>query len=180
MTANLILLKFDDTYGAQQAMGAVAALQEMRYAWFEDVAIVQRHHSGRVGIHTTTGSVSEGALFGWLTGGLIGLLFGPVGFLTGIVLGAGAGALIGDAAKRTGIPKEQLEAIKDELGKGTSMLVLVGSDVDGEQFTHAFARYEPSKVIRFELPDATVDSIRSAIEAEPAVRPVVSGPPDGD
>lgn len=165
MPAHLILLKFDDTYGAQQAMGAVGALQEMRYAWFEDVAIVQRHHSGRVGIHTTTGSVSEGALVGWLTGGLIGLLFGPVGFLTGIVLGAGAGALIGDAAKRTGIPSEQLAAIESELGKGTSMLVLVGTDVDADQFAHAFAPYEPSKVVRFELSEATVDSIRDAIES---------------
>ena len=81
MSADLIVLRFTGTYRAQQAMAAVRALEEMRYAWIEDVAIVERHASGRLSTHTTHGSVTGGALWGGLTGIIVGLLFPPAGFL---------------------------------------------------------------------------------------------------
>ena len=33
--ADLIMLKFDDPYGAQQALSAARALEELRYAWID-------------------------------------------------------------------------------------------------------------------------------------------------
>ena len=93
MASEVIMLKFDDTYGAQQAMSAVRALTELDYAWLEDVAIVERHNSGRISTHTTHGSVAAGAAWGGLTGLLVGLLFPPLGFLAiwagGMAVGAG-------------------------------------------------------------------------------------------
>ena len=77
MASEVIMLKFDDTYGAQKAMSAIRALTELDYAWLEDVAIVERHNSGRVSTHTTHGSVAAGAAWGGLTGLLVGLLFPP-------------------------------------------------------------------------------------------------------
>ena len=64
MASEVIMLKFDDTYGAEKAMSAIRALTELDYAWLEDVVIVERHNSGRVSTHTTHGSVAAGAALG--------------------------------------------------------------------------------------------------------------------
>ena len=115
--ADLIVLKFDDPYGAQQALSAVRALTELDKAWVDDVCIVERHHSGRVSTHTTHGSVTAGAWFGGLTGMLIGVLWPPA-FFTLFAVGAGTGALVEKLTKETGLDKEMLTEIKDSLGKG--------------------------------------------------------------
>ncbi len=152
MSADLIVLKFDDTYGAQAALSAVRALEELDYLWLEDLAVIERHRSGRIATHTTHGSVSEGTAWGGLTGGLIGLLFGPAGFLAGILIGGGAGAAIEKAAKESGMPSDVLSELKDELDKGTSALVLLGAKGDIDEMARAFEPYTPSKTIRRELP----------------------------
>jgi uncharacterized membrane protein len=164
MSADLILLKFDDTYDAQSALGAVRALEEMRYLWLEDVAVVERHHSGRISTHTTHGSVTEGTAWGSLTGGLVGLLFGPVGFIAGILFGGGAGALIGRATKTTGMDADLLNEIKAALDKGTSALVLIGAEGDADQMTRAFEPYSPTQVIRRTLEESTLETIKTNLE----------------
>lgn len=45
--ADLILLKFDDPYGAQKALASVRALVELHYAWVDDIAVIEKHRSGR-------------------------------------------------------------------------------------------------------------------------------------
>lgn len=166
MAADLILMKFDTTYGAEQALAAVRALEELDYAWIEDVAVVERHKSGRLSTHTTHGSVTAGAAWGWLTGGLIGLLFGPVGFLTGIVVGTGGGALIEKAAKESGLDKDLLDELRNSLDKGTSVLALIGASGDADQMARAFEPYAPVEVIRRELPEEALTNLKTRLEQD--------------
>ncbi|MCU0271164.1 MAG: DUF1269 domain-containing protein [Acidimicrobiales bacterium] len=167
--AELIMLKFDDTYGAQQAMSAVRALEELRYAWVDDVAIVERHHSGRIGTHTTHGSVSEGALWGGLTGMLVGILFPPVGFLGFWLAGSAIGGVAEALTKKHGLDKEMLDEIKNSLDKGTSALLLIGLEGDVDEMARAFEPYQPTQVIRRALADETVDGLKDTLtEAEQA------------
>lgn len=161
--AELIVLKFDDTYGAQAALSAVRALEELDYAWVDDVAVVERHRSGRVSTHTSHGSVAEGAFWGGIAGMFVGLLFPPVGFLALWAAGLGAGALTGAAVKEQGLDKKMLDEIRNELDKGTSALILIGASGDADQMARAFERYKPSKVIRHEIPDKTVDELKSKL-----------------
>lgn len=163
MGAEMIILKFDDTYGAQQALAAVRALEELDYLWMEDLAVIERHRSGRIATHTTHGSVAEGSAWGGLTGGLIGLLFGPAGFLAGVLIGGGAGAAIEKAAKESGMPTEVLDEIRRELEKGTSVLVLIGATGDIDEMAHAFEAHHPTKTLRYELDEGTVDRIRGTV-----------------
>jgi uncharacterized membrane protein len=161
--ADLIVLKFDDTYGAQSALNGVRALQELNYAWVDDVAVVERHRSGRISTHTTHGSVAEGAFWGGIAGIFVGLLFPPVGFLALWGVGLGAGAVTGAAMKEHGIDKKMLGDIRGELDKGTSALILIGAKGDADEMARAFEQYKPTKVIRHEIPDATVDDMKSAL-----------------
>ncbi len=165
--ADLIVLTFDETHGAQHAMAAVRDLAELDHAWVDDIAIVERHRSGRISTHTTHGSVTAGAFFGGLTGMLIGLLFPPFGFLALFAVGAGAGALTQRLIKETGLDKGMLEEIKTALRKGTSALIMIGAEGDVDEMAHAFDTYGPSSVIRRPLSSETVDGLRNTMERSP-------------
>lgn len=166
--SDLILLKFDDTYGAQAAMNAVRALEELDYAWMEDVAVVERHRSGRTSTHTTHGSVSAGAAWGGLTGMLVGLLWPPVGFLAWWAAGMGVGALIERATKEAGLDRALLDEVKDSLGKGQSALILIGASGDADQMHRAFEPYQPVDVLRRSLPEEAVANLQEVLDAADA------------
>lgn len=162
--SDLIVMKFSDTYGAQAAMNAVRALTEMRYAWIDDVAVVERHKSGRVSTHTTHGSVTGGALWGGLAGMIIGLLWPPAIFLGLWGIGMGAGALIEKLTKETGLDENMLDEIRGALDKGTSALILIGATGDVDEMTRAFEPYQPVDVIRQEIPEETVENLKTKLE----------------
>ena len=163
--ADLIVMTFDDSYGAQRAMSAVRALTELRYAWVDDVAIVERHRSGRVVTHTPHGSSSGGAWWGALIGMLVGWWWPPVWFLGFAAAGAGLGAAIGKAAKEAGLDEDMIDEVKAELGPGTSALLMIGASGDADEMARAFESYEPTKVIRHEIPHETVESLKTHLEA---------------
>jgi uncharacterized membrane protein len=163
MASELVVLKFDNTYGAQAAMNAVRALSEMNYAWIDDVAVVERHNSGRVATHTTHGSVTAGAAWGGLAGLFVGILFPPA-ILGWWAAGAVGRALIEKATKETGLDKAMLDEIKDELGNGNSALILIGLSGDTDQMAKAFEKYNPSKIIRHDMPDKTVENLKEALD----------------
>jgi uncharacterized membrane protein len=161
--ADLIVLKFNDTYGAQQAMAGLRALTELNKAWVDDVAVVERHKSGRVSSHTTHGSVSAGAWFGGLVGMLIGLLFPPAFF--GLFLAGAAGGALGQKiVKETGLDQQMLTEIKDSLTKGSSALIMIGARGDVDEMSEAFAKYQPAEVIRHEIPEQTVENLKAKFE----------------
>lgn len=177
MSADLIVMKFDGTYTAQQAMAAVRALEEMRYAWMEDVAIVERHHSGRLSTHTTHGSVTGGALWGGLTGMIVGLLFPPVGFLGLWAVGMAAGAGVEAATKEHGLDHEMLERVKQSLAdRSTSALILIGASGDVDEMARAFEPYDPTDVLRESLPEETAAKLKDALPPDDTGEP---GPPPG-
>jgi uncharacterized membrane protein len=162
--ADLILLKFDDTYRAQQALAAVRALEELDKAWVDDVAVVEKHKSGRVSLHTPHGSTAGGALWGGILGMLLFWWFPPGWFLAGWLGGMGIGAAAGEAMKKSGIDKGLVDEIKAELTDGTSALALIGASGDADEMAKAFERYEPTKVIRHTLEDKTVENLKDALE----------------
>lgn len=168
MSSEIIMLKFDDTYGAQNAMNAVRALTELDYAWLEDVAIVERHRSGRVSTHTTHGSVAAGVAWGGLTGLLVGLLFPPLGFLAIWAGGMAVGAGIEEATKNSGLPKDFMDQVKNELTKGSSALLLFGASGDTDEMSKAFEKYNPTSVVRTSIGDDTVASLKQSLDAAPA------------
>ena len=171
MASEVIMLKFDDTYGAQKAMSAIRALTELDYAWLEDVAIVERHNSGRVSTHTTHGSVAAGAAWGGLTGLLVGLLFPPLGFLAVWAGGMAIGAGVEKVTKENGLPKGFLDQVKAELTKGTSALILFGATGDTAEMAKAFDKYHPTSIVRESISDATVQSLKQTLDAAPSDAP---------
>jgi uncharacterized membrane protein len=164
--ADLMVLKFDDSYGAQAALAATRALEELHYAWIDDVAVVEKHKTGLVTLATPHGSAAVGALFGGLLGLLLFWWFPPAWFLGGWLGGMGAGALIGEAMKRSGIDENLVREVKSELHPGSSALLLIGVSGDADQMARAFATYHPSKVLRYPLSDSTIEALKEAFQAD--------------
>ena len=139
MAVYFVGLKFDTTYGASEALNKVRAASELGYTWVEDVAVIERHHSGRIATHTPHGSVKTGAGWGALLGAIVGVFFPPAGFLAITGIGAGTGALIEKAQKESYVPQDIFDEVKDDLEKGTSALLVVGETVTVGEVEAAFA-----------------------------------------
>ena len=167
MAADLIVINFDTPKGAQQAVAAVSALEELRYAWIDDVAVVERTHGGHTRVHTTHGSVTGAAFWGGLAGMFIGLLWPPLFFLGFWGAGLGIGALIGKATKEAGLDQDMLREVKESVQPGTSALVLIGATGDADQMARAFEPYHPSKVQRHRLSDETIEHLSKVMEEAP-------------
>ncbi len=163
MSADLIVLKFDDQYGAQKALSAARALEELRYAWIGDVGIVEKHKTGLVTLHTPHGSVAKGAMWGGLIGLLLVWWFPPAWFFGGWLGGLGAGALVGEAMKHSGIDEQLVKEVKSELTPGTSALMLIGVTGDADEMARAFDPYNPTKVIRTTLDDTTIERLKESL-----------------
>lgn len=161
--ADLILLKFDDPYGAQHALASVRALEELHYAWVDDIAVIEKHKSGRIALHTPHGSMAQGAMWGGIAGLLVFWWFPPAWFFGGWLAGLGGGALIGEAMKKSGLDNKLVEQVKSEMTPGTSALVLIGASGDTDQMARAFEAHHPSSVIRHPIPEATIESLKEAL-----------------
>ncbi|MGC8509823.1 MAG: DUF1269 domain-containing protein [Acidimicrobiales bacterium] len=157
--ADLIVLTFDDPYGAQRALGGVRALEELHYAWMDNVAVVEKHKGGLVMLHTPHGSAARGALWGGLIGLLLFWWFPPAWFFGGWLGGLGGGALIGEAMKRSGLDENLVHEVTSALTPGTSALLLIGASGDADEMARVFDEHHPSRVIRHTLSDATVANL---------------------
>jgi len=157
--ADLIVLKFDTTYGAQSAMSSVRALEELHYAWIDDVAIVEKHENGIISTLSPHGSVARGALYGSVIGILLFWWFPPAWFLGGWLGGIGGGALIAEGLKRAALDNSTVDKIKAELTPGTSALLLIGATGDTEEMSRAFQEHHPESVTHHSISDETLASL---------------------
>jgi hypothetical protein len=55
--------------------------------------------------------------------------------------------------------------VKQELTKGTSALILFGASGDTEEMAKAFDKYNPTSVVREQITDETVDSMKKTLDA---------------
>jgi uncharacterized membrane protein len=143
--------KFDDPAGAAQAekllksaakQGLITVVDHAVVTWPEGAEQPETRHSNKAG--------RKGA--GW--GAVWGLLGGTLFLLP--VLGAAFGAGIGALAKAlegTGIAKDELERIRQEIVPGTSALFVVSEDADLDRLGDNL-RLRDSTLIHTDLTDA--------------------------
>lgn len=163
MAAEIVVFVWDSTYAAS---GVLADLRRHHgdEEWVDHLAVVERHRSGRVATHTTHGSVVEGAAWGVVVGGLVGLLFGPAGVLWGAAAAGAAGAALEDVVKETGLSENLLADVRDSLDRQSSALVLMGPEDQVTDALTTVGRFEPDRVIREPVSDETVRHIESGVE----------------
>jgi len=125
MNTELVVTMFDGEDAASAAYEALRRLEQNGGIAILDAATLVKHADGTSEIKDTQDvDTRHGASFGVISGALIGLLGGPAGALIGSVAGAATGAASASLID-LGFPKEDLQALDDQLANGSSALVVL-------------------------------------------------------
>jgi uncharacterized membrane protein len=119
----VIVAAFHEFSGASDALHTLQEAKREKLIGIEDAAVITKDAEGKVKIKETADmGAGKGATIGAITGGVLGLLAGPVGW---VALG---GAAIGGLAAKlrdSGFPDDQLKQIGEKLTPDSSALVAV-------------------------------------------------------
>jgi hypothetical protein len=132
------MLGFDDSRRATLLLAA-QLLAAPGSAWTREVAVLERHASGRLSLRGTfggdffadpeaggAGDVREHLAAGTLTGALVGALTGPAGAAVGGNIGSALGRLLGVATPQGTHSVYQL--LRTSLPRGSSALLLLADE----------------------------------------------------
>jgi uncharacterized membrane protein len=156
--------------GKRTAGKALDTLEEAAtpYLWVDDVAVVRKNRLGGIHVDSTWAQADSGttvsAGMGALTGGLIGLLFGPGGALAGATMTGALGGLVGAAANAS-VSDPRLDEFAKALTKNSSALVLVGEE-DALDALAGAPLPDGGKVIRSDLTSDDLRAIKRFLKQE--------------
>jgi uncharacterized membrane protein len=118
----LIVAVYDGQDKATQVFKSMKSAQNATGEYIESYAIVSKDLKGKVKVRDQRKRDSG---VGAVMGGIIGLLGGPIGVAAGAAAGGAVGYLTGEAV---GIPRDQVESMKQSLVPDSSAVVVVLDD----------------------------------------------------
>ncbi len=127
--SHIVVITFDDEEQAGSVLKTLHGLQGQDQLSIKDTAVIVKNKDGKVKVKN---AVESGVKWGAFTGGAIGLLLASFLFpVAGILIGAGAGALIGKFFE-TGVDQKFVKEVRDSLEPGMSAILFVtGSENTG-------------------------------------------------
>ena len=162
-TKVLVGITLADTYRAQELLTAATRLGANGKLSLLDAVIVVKDENGHTHVHETVDpTIGHTAFSGAIWAGLFGLLLGgPVGWLAGTAVGAGAGAVTAKLVD-LGIPDEWVAWFREAVRPGTTTLALLVADLDAEALVAEARRFSGAELIYADLDDETIDRISAA------------------
>lgn len=179
MPIEFALAVYDSPEGAEIAYGRARSSQTGD-TWLNEIAFVEMHHNGRIGMRGTFGdrfanldeigdAEARAIGLGALTGAVVGSLFGPAGFAGGLVIG-GAAAGRKDAEDDVPSSGELVEELRRDLKPGTSALILLAETEHVDEMVSTL-NLESDHVIRRELTEEEVKTLEDSIAYVPVAKP---------
>ncbi len=165
----LVGVSFDDTFRAQEFLSAATRLMARDELKLKDAVIVAKDANGRVTVRETTDpQPARSALSGAMWAGLFGLLLGgPVGWLAGTAIGAGAGAVTAKVVD-LGIPDEWVQWFRDAVQPGKVIVALLLTDVNRNALVEEAGRFAGARLVYANLEPNAVERIHEAFGDRPA------------
>lgn len=182
----LVGISFSDLYRAQEFLTAATRLNANKHLVLKDAVIVVKNDTGNTVVRETTDpQPARSALSGAVWTGLLGLLLGgPVGWIAGMAVGAGAGAATAKVLDY-GIPDEWVAWFRDAVSPGTATVALLVADLDRNVLVAEVERFAGAHLVYANLDDVTLDRIRGALgevvlgtTTTPPTPPAPAGPGD--
>ncbi len=176
----LVGVSFTDAFRAQEFMTAASRLAANRKLQVHDAVVVAKTDEGHTRVvETIDPQPGRSALSGAMWTGLLGLLLaGPVGWIAGGVIGAGAGAV---AAKVVdlGVPDEWVEWFREAVQPGTTTVVLLLTDVNVDALVEEAKRFTGAELIYANLDAISFDRVVVAFGGTPGEHSAsTAGPSD--
>ncbi len=160
----LVGISFDDTFRAQEFLTAAMGLGAHRHLVLKDAVTVIKDGDGKTVVHETIDpQPGRSALSGAVWAGLFGLLLGgPVGWLAGATLGAGAGAVTAHVVD-LGVSDDWVAWFRDSVQPGTATVVLLVTDLDRAALIEEAARFTGAELVYANLEPETISRIKEAL-----------------
>ncbi|WP_394825798.1 DUF1269 domain-containing protein [Pendulispora albinea] len=160
----LIVLSFDSTLKAQEALLAATRLQTEGAIVLHDAVFVEKHADGTVHVQETVDETpGDAALRSSVWGALIGtLLGGPVGTVLGGAFSAGVGALAAQLSDY-GIPNAKVHELRASVNPGNTALALLVSHVREAALVSELSRFSGASLLEATLPPEVTQAVRNAL-----------------
>ncbi len=164
-TEALFGISFDEVLRAEEFLIAMTRLSSTGALVLRDAVVVVKDDDGKVHVRETVDpQPGSTALSGAMWTGLIGLLIGgPVGWVAGVGLGAGTGALIAKFVD-VGIPDEWVEWFKSAVQPNTATVVALAADIDLEALYREAERFSGATLVHTTLAPSATAHLTAALE----------------
>jgi len=152
-------ISFADVFRAEEFLIALRGMASRGDLKLNDAVVVYKSDDGSVRARETKDLQPAGtAVSGAMWTGLIGLLIGgPIGFVAGLGIGAGAGAITAKVVD-VGIPDEWVDWFKQAVHPHTSTVVALASHVDLAKLYQEAQRFAGAELVHTTLrPGASAD-----------------------
>jgi uncharacterized membrane protein len=159
--SELIVLTFDDTEQAQQALEALKKAHSGGHVKIDDAAVIVKDESGKIAVKNQQDS---GVKWGAVGGGAIGLILASVFFpLAGMAIGAIGGALVGKSLN-LGVDKKFVQDVTESLKPGSSALFVIGSG--NPEVIMAALRPFQGTIYQTTLPTEAVNELHEVLKSK--------------
>ena len=163
-------VSFEDVFRAEEFLIVLRGMASRGDLKLNDAVVVYKSDDGSVRARETKDLQPSGtAVSGAMWTGLIGLLIGgPIGFVAGLGIGAGAGAITAKVVD-IGIPDEWVDWFKEAVRPHTSTVVALASHVDLAKLYQEAQRFAGAELVHTTLrPGASVDLAAALQKHTPA------------
>ncbi len=160
----LVGISFDDIFRAQEFLTAAIGLAAKKHLVLEDAVFVVKDAEGKTNVHETHDlQPGRSALSGAVWAGLFGLILGgPVGWLAGAALGAGAGAVTAKVVD-LGVSDEWVDWFRAAVQPNTATVVLLVSELDQSALIDEAKRFSGAELVYANMDRAALQSIKDAL-----------------
>jgi uncharacterized membrane protein len=164
----IVGISFDDPYRAQEFLTAMTRLNAAQDLQLRDAVLVTKGDDGKTTVRETVDlGTGRTALSGAVWTGLLGLLVGgPVGWLAGLGIGAGAGAITAKVVD-IGVPDEWVAWFREAVHPGTYTVVVLATALNIEVLVSEVQRFPGGHLVYANLPPDTVNRLERAMGDEP-------------
>src|SRR5262245_14348564 len=165
----LVGIEFPDVFRAQEFLSATTRLAAKGHLRLRDAVFVAADAEGKTVVRETTDpSPGRSALGGAVWAGLIGLLLGgPIGWIGGMAIGAGTGAVTAKVID-LGIPDEWVDWFKKAVDPDKVILALLVSDVDMPALVEESKRFAGADLVYANVDPSTLTDLEKALRASSA------------
>ncbi len=159
----LVGITFENAFRAQEFLVAASGLAAAGKLKLKDAVTVVKDDFGKTVVHETIDPTpGRAALTGAMWAGLFGLILGgPVGWIAGLAVGAGAGAATAKVMD-LGVPDEWVSWFRDAVQPRTATVALLVEDLDRNALVAEAARFTGAELVYANLDDATIERVKDA------------------
>lgn len=174
----LVGISFPDLFRAQEFLSAAGRLASREELVLRDAVIVVKNSEGHTTVRETIDpqpgrSAFSGALWASLFGLMLG---GPVGWVAGAAIGAGAGAVTAKIVD-LGIPDEWVAWFREAVKPDTATVALLVSDLDRGALVAEVSRFAGAQLVYADLDETTLAQLRNALSSGPSSPAPETAPP---